>query len=220
MANDVTSIIIDSSCKTLAKYSLNYSSVTNVTIPTSVTTMEDDPFYYTPIKELYLPQSLVNLSDRNPFNLLPNVTNILVDLRNPSYASFDGVIYTKDLSNLVDYPRGRTNIEYTLPKTVKNLSFAAFNNPHLEIVKFEDCIEFIGYYTFHGCTNLKKILTPLGCPNPKLHDQAFIDMSGFGAKNLGHYVPYVCRFYPISCDINPYFNILLFAIPIHVFILL
>lgn len=152
-------------------------------------------------------------------NLLPNCTDILVDVRNPVYASIDGVLFTKNLSTMIDYPKGKTDAEYVVPKTLKEIGYDAFTNPYLETVKFEDCIESIGPYAFHSSNNVKKLLLPLGCPNPVFDSSSFQGMQ-ITLKNFGHYVPHVCRFYPISCEINPLFHALIFSFPIHVFILL
>ena len=97
---DKTSILFYASDKSRTEY----------TIPASVTSIEDQAFYYS-----------------------SNLQKINVDPNNKVYTSIDGVLFSKDKTNLIQYPTGKTNKEYTIPNEVTTITTGAFSHCyHLE----------------------------------------------------------------------------------------
>lgn len=62
------------------------------------------------------------------FHACDNLQEINVDKDNPSYKSIDGVLFSKDGTNLIRYPQNKEDIEYTVPDAVKSISDFAFND--------------------------------------------------------------------------------------------
>ncbi|MBQ9531916.1 MAG: leucine-rich repeat domain-containing protein [Eubacterium sp.] len=60
------------------------------------------------------------------YNPFPFVKNIVIDKGNKNFKVKNGVLYTKDLKELVAYPSKKTAKSFTVPKTVKTIRRNAF----------------------------------------------------------------------------------------------
>lgn len=68
--------------------------------------------------------------DPDAFGDCLNLVNIKVAKENKIYADIDGILFDKDITQLILYPAGRKLINYTLPDTVKHITgYAMSNNP-------------------------------------------------------------------------------------------
>lgn len=112
------------------------------------------------------------------------LTSITVSPSSTSFSSVDGVLYSADKSELVIYPRGKTDVEFAIPDFVGTVGSAAFaENPFLRKITFENentgisggafanCVSLadislpqnlkgINQFVFSGCTSLKTITLP------------------------------------------------------------
>ena len=62
------------------------------------------------------------------FSKCGKLTAITVDLENEYYSSLDGVLFSKDKSELICYPSGKTNSAYTIRSSVKKIHKMAFSD--------------------------------------------------------------------------------------------
>lgn len=77
----------------------------------------------------------------------PNLQNIYVDADNPYYTSIDGVVYTKDLKNLVVYPQGRTADTYApLSGCEHILRYAMYGSSYIKHLDLPNSLKSIGNY--------------------------------------------------------------------------
>ena len=86
------------------------------------------------------------------------VESYTVDPENPYFLSEDGVVYTKDKTELVAYPQNSGFIKYTVPEGVKAIRDCAFYNTNIEQIEFPDSLEYIGNRAFYYSTGLKSAL--------------------------------------------------------------
>ena len=151
--NSVTSI---SSC---AFYGC--TSLTSITIPDSVTSIENDAFTNcTSLTSITIPNSVTYISGGD-FSGCASLTAINVTTGNQSYASVNGVLYSKDKTKLIYYPKGKKDKNYKIPDGVMSIDSKAFaNNTTLTSVTIPDSVTSIDSYTFSGCTNLTSITIP------------------------------------------------------------
>lgn len=56
----------------------------------------------------------------------PRLEEINVELGHEYFTSVDGVLFTKDMTELIAYPAGKTDVSYTIPDTVKTIRKDAF----------------------------------------------------------------------------------------------
>lgn len=97
----IGNIVIDSSVTTLA-YVGFYSKATSITIPATTLKIEAQPF------------------------ISSELLSINVDSANPNFKSVDGVLYSKDGTNLILYPTNKSGESFLVPVGVTKISSYAF----------------------------------------------------------------------------------------------
>ena len=72
-----------------------------------------------------------------------------VDPENPYFAAVDGVLYSKDLTKLLRYPRARAGAEFTVPDSVTEIGTRAFDEAaNLTKIHISDKVTTFGYRVF------------------------------------------------------------------------
>ena len=79
----------------------------------------------TDITIVEVPDSVTTIGDA-AFSNCTSLTDINVDDSNPNYISVDGVLFNKDITELVAYPGGKTETEYIIPNSVTTIRDFAF----------------------------------------------------------------------------------------------
>jgi len=86
---------------------------------------------------------------------------INVDVKNPSFCSIDGVLYSKDKQTLIRYPTGRSSVEFILPGHVRVVGPNAFQNSKMvKRIILNDGLEEIRKSAFDDCKSLLSINIP------------------------------------------------------------
>ncbi len=109
-------------------------SVKNVTIPASVKVIN-------PYK-----------SDKNN-----GISAINVASGNTEYSSQDGVLFNKSKSLLIYYPRYKSNKDYTIPSSVREIDYSSFASLYLENLNIPKSVKSVDYNPFKLCSSLKSI---------------------------------------------------------------
>lgn len=135
-------VSIPSTVKSITRAAfLGCSNLISLTIPKSVTSFEDG--------------SLVMFSGCS------QLKQINVDPDNISFASFDGSLYNKELTELICCPNGKVSVE--IPKTLKNFYSYQFNNCFLlENISVDP--ENPNFLSFDGALYNKKATSLEYCP--------------------------------------------------------
>lgn len=111
----------------------------------------------------YISSINLDVSDANvhPFYDCIYIKNFYVDSENTKYTSVDGILFSKDQTELLCYPSAKPDIKYTVPSTVKKMGVSAFmRNSMLEEIIIPSGITTIERETFANCESLKKITLP------------------------------------------------------------
>lgn len=74
----------------------------------------------------------------------------------PQYKTVDGILYSKDMSELLVCPRGK-NGSITIPEGVTEIKAFAFANSEIESVSFPDSLKKIEKHAFYECSRLKSV---------------------------------------------------------------
>jgi len=84
---------------------------------------------------------------------MDKLENIYADEDNEYFSSIDGVLFNKSKTELLAYPQGRKETEYTIPEGVTGIFVTAFSKCRLEQIHVPDSLM---YYNF-ACEFLKEI---------------------------------------------------------------
>lgn len=114
-------------------------ALSEIILPEGLTEISPSAFSEcTKLKTVLLPKSLTTI-DSSAFSASPALTSIEVAEGNPNFVSVDGVLYTRDMTELLVYPMAKPDREYALPETVT-----------------------AGWYLPLTCTNLETLHIPAG----------------------------------------------------------
>jgi hypothetical protein len=98
---------------------------------------------------------------RSAFNRCNRLKTIEVDENNKSYKFANGVLLSKDETELVLYPQGKEGTEYTTPASVKKIGDGAFKNlKGLTKITIGEGVTEIGNDAFYRCETLEEIILP------------------------------------------------------------
>lgn len=160
------------------------TSLESVTLPDSLTTMEYFVFNgCTALKTVEIPQGVQTLVP-SPFTGCTALTQFSVAESNPYFTAVDGVVYSKDLSELVLFPAGRTGV-FSMPKGTERIANYAFHGAKgLTTVELPDTLMCIGGYAFDECTGLSEITIPGSTKT--IEEYAFFSCTNLAEITLGN----------------------------------
>lgn len=111
-------------------------------------------------KEKFTIPDSVTYIDEFAFKYSDELTDIEVDKNNPNYSSKDGVMYSKDMTELMLCPDGRSG-KFTIPDGVTRIGKRAFDDcTKLTEISIPNSVTEIGLGAFGGCTGLTSITIP------------------------------------------------------------
>lgn len=112
------------------------------------------------LKELCLPDSLSSIGPNAfPFKL----QNFAIGSNNNHFSVVDGVLYNKDITELIAMPKNYVNKKLIIPDTVKKIRYEAlWKCRKLKAIVLPDGLTDIGKAAFEGCSSLKSISIPNG----------------------------------------------------------
>lgn len=114
-----------------------------------------------PTKTLFIPKSVSRIEEEEDYGIFhefENITYITVDAENDNYASIDGVLYSKDLSVLLCYPKCNTQIKFEIPDGVEEVYESAFmNSMFLKSVVLPNSLKFLRQRGFSHCEFLEEV---------------------------------------------------------------
>ena len=175
--------IIDSRPVTLIRSGTFYSrgDVTAVILPEGVRTLESFAFNGSGITSIRLPAS-VSMAYQ-AFKGADRLQRIEVDPGSSYFRSLDGVLFSKNLSSLQEFPTGRHG-RYAIPSGthwIQQYAFAYCKN--LTSVSIPGTISFVTGYAFAHCPNLRTVEVAFGVEG--LGEFAFRSCPSLTSVSLG-----------------------------------
>ena len=156
-----------------------FKNVTGITIPEGYTTIGINVFQQSQITTLNIPASVTTIK-LGPFMGADKLQAITVNPANPNFTAENGVLYNKTKTELICYPKGKTDEDFTVPDGVtKIMGLAFFQNPNIKTVTLPTSVSeldpytiapFAGYSAFTDCASLTAINVKSGNPTFKSVD--------------------------------------------------
>lgn len=139
----LTSIKIPNSVKNIENMAFWYSNLTSVIIGNSVTNIGDRAFDNCRLETVTIPSGVKKIG-YGAFNCR-SLKQLNVDDNNDNYASKDGILYTKDFSELLFYPAQNRTSSLVLPEGLKRISDKAFaRNEYVKSITIPSTVIEIG----------------------------------------------------------------------------
>lgn len=136
------------------------NSLSSIVIPDSVTYIGDQAFGNNNFISVTIPKNVTSLG-HELFLRCAYLTRIEVDSYNPNYSSYDGVLYNKDQTVLVEFPSGRASLFRYSPSIVAigDYAFSGWRAKTTSL-SLPSSITEIGAYAFADCSSLTSITLP------------------------------------------------------------
>ena len=181
--HNLTTILIPSSVTNIGNSAFyQCSNLSSVTIGNSVVSIGDSAFYQcSRLASLNIPDSVLNIMNsvffgcnsltsitfgsglKNIGNDILNCENLIdieVSSNNMSYSSQNGVLFNKNRTTLIIFPRGKGG-SYSIPNSVTDIKDNAFKGCNkLNNINIVNGVTNIGDDAFRGCSGLISIAIP------------------------------------------------------------
>ena len=156
---NLETVTLPESLTTISNNAFNdCSKLTSIDIPNKVTKLNDNTFANcTSLKNVSIGSGCNSISTTAFINAYA-IDKITVEEDNKNFTAIDGVIYNKDMTTLVLYPKNRSG-EFAVPDTVTTIADYAFDNaPNLTKVTIGKNVKTIGTGAFRNCKSLETVI--------------------------------------------------------------
>ncbi len=142
--------------------------------------------------KIVLPAGLEFVGHGSFLNGCSSLADIEISETNPNFTSFKGVLYSKDMKNVVAYPKARDKLELSpqtkiigrrafgdctfikelvIPSGIERIESHAFAGmPNLEKIVFPASVNEISWQMFQGDSNLRKIIFMGNAPEVRIEE--------------------------------------------------
>ena len=151
-------------------------NVTDVTMPDTLETLGDYVFKDTGLEDTVNIPAGVTTIGANPF-VGTNVEEITVDEANTVFEAVDGVLYDKVNNELITYPAGKVETEYSIKDGTETVGEMAFTGSNVETVTIPETVTTIEESAFQNAENLQTVYLKVTDENISIGDNAFMGIA-------------------------------------------
>lgn len=148
-------IILPSTIKSIDDFALRYESVKSIALPEGLETIGQYAFAATGISSIAFPSTVRSIGESCLANTR-NLNEITVNEANPYYTVVDGVLYDKDISNLIKVTVGHTSL--SIPKTVKTIDSDAISQTNIRSLTIPNTVEYLKRFAICNNEKLKTLV--------------------------------------------------------------
>lgn len=157
-AENITSIILPDGLTRIGERAFNsVDNMQTASIPANVISIGDYAFYACiSLESITIPASVEEIGS-GAFGGCYSLPAINVAAANPNYCAIDGVLFSKDETELLQYPAGKAGNSYAIPEGTNYISNSAFGDCYnLQTITIPEGVTVISHYAFEyaGITSL------------------------------------------------------------------
>ena len=133
----------------------NKKKIKNVIINNNITSIGNEAFYgCRSLTSITIPEVVTSIG-YSAFEGCSSLTSINVSGNNQNFVSEEGVLYTKDKTELIQYPAGKKETKYIIPEGVTSIRKGAFYGcSSLTSITIPEGVTSIGSYAFLYCYHI------------------------------------------------------------------
>ena len=135
------------------------SNLQNINLENGIESIYSYAFEETKVETIVIPESVTYLNELAFFKC-SHFTDYQVAENNTEYADVNGLLYSKDKKELLQYPHGRTQTSYKIEEGTEKVGKKAFaQNTSLKTIEFPTTLTAIEEWAFYS-TNLEEVTIP------------------------------------------------------------
>ena len=161
--SNLKKIILPDSVTSIGKHAFsNCSSLETVVLSDSLISIGDYAFYGDfLLSNIEIPRNVAQIGNL-AFAYCNKLKSIPVEEGNIHFCSKNGILYNKDMTKIVCYPAGKTDIsQFDIPDGIAEIGVSAFANcMALRTIKIPSSVTTIGATAFVNCRNLYSVNIP------------------------------------------------------------
>lgn len=182
-ADYIKKLILPETIKTIGDMAFTGNFIEEANFPEGLETIGVDAFSGNRLSTLHIPSTMTTFGD-GAFKGNNTLTAITVAEGNPVFAASEGVLYTKDFTKLVFYPRGKADTEYVVDERCETIQGESMSSCKFEKITFPESLITIERQAFEGCKNLTEIVWPENCNLKTIAGHAFNGCTGLASFDL------------------------------------
>ena len=159
----LTSITLPNSITSIGDMAFQYcAGLTNLIIPNSVTSIGASSFYACyKLASITIPASLSTIGSY-AFENEWGMKEYIVDANNQNFSSADGVLFNKDKTRLILFPKNANTTTYAIPGTVTSIGDRAFQYSSVASVSIPASLTTIVDNALGNCRSLTEFVVDQG----------------------------------------------------------
>ena len=171
--SSLTSVIFPEGLTNIGFQAFFYcTSLSSINIPNTVETIEEGAFAgCVQLISVDLPYSIKNI-EAGSFTLCNSLESITISDHNLYYSSMDGVLYSKNLEKLIQWPPAKPLTNFNWSPVLKEIGAKAFSFNKLLSIELPESISIIEESAFYSCSSLREV-TCLSLEIPELGKYVF-----------------------------------------------